>query len=288
MAVNYAEKIANLDEAIAKKQALISKREKQIEKCTASLRPYVKKYDTTFKDVESVLRKLRNSSRTAESDFYEVSDLCDKISDAEESIRNAKEVIAEKMNTRKTYTERLAKEANKDLIIQQLPAPLKEFREKLFKEYVAWSIKMRPLVTEARKKHYADYHAISEARYKIDRSDKEALAKINKELKALDREYENKYGPYEYLIGMSDEDIKNREMETTRALILDLFERVTKITGEITDSRYLYVTRGNDGYAVINGTVVGTKGKARVESHGCAGYNIVRYYVRTNVYRMTQ
>ena len=53
-------------------------------------------------------------------------------------------------------------------------------------------------------------------------------------------------------------------------------ERVNKIVGQITDAYGLRV----GGNGELNGIIIGTKGKASVETIGCAGYNIQCYHFR--------
>ena len=47
-----------------------------------------------------------------------------------------------------------------------------------------------------------------------------------------------------------------------------IIERTNKIVGEITDAAGLTITAGE-----LNGVIIGTKGKARVKTIGCGGYN---------------
>jgi hypothetical protein len=64
-----------------------------------------------------------------------------------------------------------------------------------------------------------------------------------------------------------------------RHKLIDLILRVKEVVGEITDARSLEVNeKGN-----LDGFVVGTKGKARVETIGAGGYNIVCFHYRTLV-----
>ena len=66
-------------------------------------------------------------------------------------------------------------------------------------------------------------------------------------------------------------------------MILDLTDRVTKITGPVTSYAGLRLVPGNGGWSVLNGVVDGEDGKAKVESILAGGYAIQRLHVRTLV-----
>lgn len=312
MTVNYAEKIAKCEETIAKKNNLIQKREKQIDKAMSVLSVELPKIGIevpTYMDIEieRMLSKA-NSNYAYErgKGIYEIpycmkiADCLDTIWESLESIKSAKTVIAEKTNTVQTYRERLAKEDNKDLLIQQMPVAFSQFRNELVEKWDQFDIQSRPIIERVHPLYERAYwklrgmlkHVPFGYQRTSELSDEQRDRKIavqehNAVVNGLIESLERKYKPFshlENLIGKTDAEIHEMNMTSSRELIIDLYERVIKVTGVITDAETLYVSRGNDGYAVINGTVCGQDGNARVESHGCAGYNIVRYYVRTNVY----
>ena len=60
-----------------------------------------------------------------------------------------------------------------------------------------------------------------------------------------------------------------KDLEAERKRKYDfIIERTNKIVGEITDAAGLTITAGE-----LNGIIIGTKGKARVKTIGCGGYN---------------
>lgn len=72
-----------------------------------------------------------------------------------------------------------------------------------------------------------------------------------------------------------------KEMEAEkRAKLLDLIARINKVVGTITDASGLYI--GNNGE--INGIILGTEGKAKVETIGAGGYNIQCFHFRTLIH----
>lgn len=89
-------------------------------------------------------------------------------------------------------------------------------------------------------------------------------------------------GWYDFTYESKDTIIKNNKAAVD-VLVLNLVTRTVEIAGTITDAQYLRLDRDNQGYCIINGIVVGEKGKARVESIGAGGYNIQRYHIRVLV-----
>ncbi len=66
-----------------------------------------------------------------------------------------------------------------------------------------------------------------------------------------------------------DKDWLEKEIEQEKNnKLIDLMNRVTKITGTITDAKGLYLENGD-----INGIIVGERGKAKVQTIGAGGYN---------------
>jgi len=84
----------------------------------------------------------------------------------------------------------------------------------------------------------------------------------------------------------TDESIETGAKLDARSLVLDLNARVSAYVGDATDCSGLKITKGTHGYAVLNGIVIGTEGRCEVKSKGVAGYNIVRWHIRVNVYRI--
>ena len=84
----------------------------------------------------------------------------------------------------------------------------------------------------------------------------------------------------------SDEQIHDDNVQSSENLIIDLIYRVRKITGEITDWSNIRASAGTGGFTVLNGTVIGKEGIARIESITAGGYNIQRLHFRVLVHNM--
>ena len=61
-----------------------------------------------------------------------------------------------------------------------------------------------------------------------------------------------------------------------------IIERVNNICGTMTDASDLRI--GYNGE--LNGTIIGTKGKASVKTIGAGGYNIQQFHFRTLVHKI--
>lgn len=77
---------------------------------------------------------------------------------------------------------------------------------------------------------------------------------------------------------------KKAAAEDAADLIQDLAQRVERYVGTATDCSGLHITNGTHGYSVLNGIMVGEKGRCEVVSKGVAGYNIVCWHIRVNVF----
>ena len=86
------------------------------------------------------------------------------------------------------------------------------------------------------------------------------------------------------LVEIRDEAEREAWLEKTmeeekKAKLAELIGRINKVVGTITDATALSIGGKGD----INGIVVGTEGKALIETFGVAGYNIVCYHFRTTI-----
>ena len=81
---------------------------------------------------------------------------------------------------------------------------------------------------------------------------------------------------YRQLVGM---DFDKEAQNTVDYLIIDLMKRVEKKVGQITDIAGMSIKRGNH-LPVLNGIIIGTKGKTYVESIEAGGYNIQCAHIR--------
>lgn len=87
------------------------------------------------------------------------------------------------------------------------------------------------------------------------------------------------------LLEIHNEDEREAWLEKTmdeekRAKLLDLIGRIMSTVGTITDAAALYIGPEGD----INGIIVGTEGKAKIQTIGAGGYNIQCFHFRTLIH----
>lgn len=293
------QKIANVEDVIAKKGALIEKRYASIEKTVLAMQKkitalggsfqceFVRDYDalrTLNDEAEKYIQSAGIVNGEWKDAWYSVLwDTVYKIDDALESIKNAEGVIEDKKETLARYQKMLADAEEMENTLNNLPAPIIEFMDSMIESWDLWD-KMR---RESVKKAHEEYYTICEEERKAIREhgrDSEEAKEIRRDA----RDLTERYSSFEWneLCRLDDDEIHARNVRASKALVTDLYLRVCAITGTFEDASNLKVTRGNEGYAVINGTVTGVKGTAKVQSIGAGGYNIQRFHIRTLVHEV--
>jgi len=161
------------------------------------------------------------------------------------------------------YKKQLSEEEARNEILNHLPAVLQEFKENLIYIWNEYDFNKQKEIKEEYK------------------NQPKGIGPDYREWQHYMRE---KYGHnwYDFMHKKSDEIIKSN-IKDANILILNLLARTQDITGKITDCQYLTLDRDNQGYSIINGIIIGEKGKAKVESIGAGGYNIQRYHIRVLV-----
>ena len=298
-ATDIRARIEKTEETIAKKNALIDKRFKAIGKYIEGMKKAVTKLGGSIEfEFSEDVEKIDEQNKTAEkyiqskglvngdwnSAWYNILwNYHYKISDCTDSIENARRDIEDKKATLKTYQERLAKAVQKEDALNNLPACMIEFMDSTVELWDAWD-KMR---RESVKKAHSEYYELCDDARKARREH----GRDSEEAKELDREAEDlfkSYTSFEWhdLYRMHDEEIHERNVKAGKALVRNLYCRVSEIIGRFENADNLKVTRGNNGFAVINGIVEGNGRKAKVQSVGAGGYNIQRFHIRTLVHEV--
>ncbi len=163
-------------------------------------------------------------------------------------------------NTLAKYEKQLVAEEAKNATLNNLPEALIQFRDNLidrWDKYDEWKRnKIREDMKKEREMEYKDYKAM------------------------MNEKWGRGWYDAAYI---SDADIHKSNVKDAEALVLNLINRVIERVGQITDCKYLSLDRDNNGYSIINGRIIGTKGTVRIESIGAGGYNIQRYHIRVLV-----
>lgn len=244
------ERITKATEKIEKKQGTITKKRSLIEKKENAL---VKKFDIDL----GIIRSKQNSEVYDEfgrDKGYEILSTLSDIEWLKEDIRRLEKEIPEIEKTVVKYEKQLAGELEKEeLFTKVMPEEFKALKDHLVEKWDEHDKNRRSYL----KKKYEEmgYHEFWQV---FNRSDYE-------------------------LMHTSDEGIHKNNMKDAEHVIIDLFNRVKEITGQVTgwDVR---TDIGNGGFMVLTGTVEGKEGKAQVESIEAGGYNIQRLHIRTLVH----
>ena len=188
------------------------------------------------------------------SKYEDISWLYYEIDNLKESINNNRKEIEEIQNTITKYKAQLSGEIEREQqFSQESPDIFKELKTELVNSWDEWDKNRRDFL----------YQKYTEIGYK---------------------KFIRLYSKSEYdLMHKSDIEIHTANESDARFLVLDLYNRVKNITGEVTDWSNIYATSGTQGISVLNGFVKGEEGTAKVESILAGGYNIQKLHIRVLV-----
>lgn len=168
----------------------------------------------------------------------------------EDLVRLPKE-IEELKKTLKNYQEQLVGQVDKENTYStEVPEVLKALENELVEKWTAFDIKRKNQIQEAKRSLNYD-------------------------------EYRKMFSKYEFnvLAYKSDEDIRKDNEKDAKGMVMNLYNRIKDITGEITDWSGITLAPGARGSATLNGIVIGNKGKCKVESIYAEG-PVQRLHVR--------
>lgn len=166
-----------------------------------------------------------------------------------EDIKGAEDKLKEAQEIANNWKDKLDKQIQKELILaREVPEAFKQAREALVESWVAQDIREREVMLQ--KKRELEY----------------------KEFRKLYRYTE------EESLKHTDEEFRKIEEREADEWLLNLYNRVKEIVGEVTDASGI-----RWGGKCLDGFVVGTKGRAEVFTIDAGGYNIQRWHLRTLV-----
>lgn len=164
------------------------------------------------------------------------------IKDATKKLAEAEEIA---LNWEKRYETALQKELT---IANEIPEAFKQARQALVDRWTAYDIEQRERMLQKK-------------------------AELpHKEFRKLYKYME------EDALRHTDEEFRKIEEREADRWLLDLYNRVKAITGEVTDCSHLCW-----GGKCLDGYVVGKDGRALVDTIGAGGYNIQRFHLRVLV-----
>lgn len=254
-------KIEEIRNRLTKAQAEVTKKLGTIEKKSTRrdklAKGFTDKYGVNPLETEGRTDTLEKAGLTSHSEEWDDAywTLCD-IDSLEDDIQNLYKKIEEKEATIKKYEDALYKAEEIDSVYEkEIPESMKTMEAELIVEWDRYD-------KEKREYYRVQYEELGFEKF------------IKKHTYAA---YQSK--------NKTDDEIHATNVKNARAEVLDLYNRVKEITGEIVDWSHIRLTYGNS-FPVLNGWVKGKDGSANVESVRAGGYNIQRLHIRTLVHRI--
>lgn len=228
----------------------VLKAEEKVNKCMATIERHKKQLEKKLAVIKE--HGWNENDRYAfkgtpeyDDSYWAVCEYEGKLEDikrAEDKIKDAEQIL---VNWRLKYDKQVELET---VIATEMPEIFRECRDELAKEWQATDIRHR-----------------------------EEMLKKQKELS-----YEEFRKLYKYTmeedLRKTDEQFYQIELREAELFIIDLYNRVKAVTGEVTDWSGIHY-----GGKALNGFVTGKQGKAEVETILAGGYNIQRLHMRVLV-----
>lgn len=230
----------------------LEKAQAKVEKCKATIERHKKQAEKKLQKIrengwdETDINKYARENYNHDA-YWAICEYKRKLED----IKGATSKLEEAEQVVKNWQEKLNKQvAMEEKIANEIPEAFKQARAKLVEEWVAYDIQARDRMLAKKKElSYEEFRKL----YRYTQEE---------ELRHTDEEFRV---------------IEEREADLW---LLNLYNRVKEITGEITDCRYI-----RWGGKCLDGYVIGEKGRANVETIGAGGYNIQRYHLRVLVHK---
>lgn len=204
---------------------------------------------------KQALIEKKTASLAKASDEYEIRSLNFDIKYLAQDIARLEKEIPEIRKTVEKYEKQLAGEIEKEaLLTKTMPEEFRTLKNTLVEKWDAFDLER-----------------------------KEFFRKKSEEMEYREFIRQYKYSAYQLAWHTSTEEIHKQNEKDAEHFIIDLYNRVKDITGEVTNWEGIRLTMGNN-FPVLEGMVQGKEGKARVETILAGGYNIQRLHIRTLVH----
>lgn len=187
---------------------------------------------------------------------------------AKEAVRDSERKIKELTQVRDNWKTKLELQKAKDTEFENIPQVVKDFVHN-------WRLRAFKITMEQVAEYETRYREIEKL---YDDSFKHGYG--SQEYKELMDKYKKSYqlliNTYSQLVRMiafkrnKEQELNDLLDKEEKAKIFDLIGRVTKVVGTIIDASGLSIGYQN---GELNGIVIGTDGKAEVETIGAGGYN---------------
>ncbi len=230
----------------------LEKAQAKVDKCMATIERHKKQAEKKLQKIREngwdETDKFRYAQGNNSDAYWAICEYENKVADiirAEDKLEDAKQVV-------KNWEARLERQVELERkITEEMPEIFRQLRDELAREWQATDIEERERMKQKRQElSYEDFRKI------YTYSKEESLRK-------------------------SDEEFLRIEERDAEMFIVDLYNRVYAITGEVTDWRNIHY-----GGKALNGFVIGKAGKASVETILAGGYNIQRLHMRVLVHEV--
>lgn len=201
---------------------------------------------------------------------------------AKEAVRDSERKIKELTQVRDNWKTKLELQKAKDTEFESIPQVIKDFVHN-------WRLRAFKITMEQVAEYETRYKEIKKL---YDDSFKYGYG--SQEYKELMDKYKKSYqlliNTYSQLVRIiafkrnKEQELNDLLDKEEKAKIFDLIARVTKVVGTITDASGLSIGYQN---GELNGIVIGTDGKAEVETIGAGGYNIQIFHYRVLVKKLS-
>lgn len=170
--------------------------------------------------------------------------------------------------------------------IERLEKEIPEIRKTVekYEKQLAGEIEKEALLTKTMPEEFRTLKDTLVERWDaFDLERKEFFRKKSEEMEYREFIRQYKYSAYDLAWHTSTEEIHKKNEKDAEYFIIDLYNRVKGITGEVTNWKGIRLTMGNS-FPVLEGQVEGKEGVAIVETILAGGYNIQRLHIRTLVH----
>jgi len=225
---------------LEKAEANVEKRVRVIEKRKARAEKFLKKIEAKGWELDKELYRGKNDE--AYLMVWDYEDILYEIKEAEKKLEDAQRIA-------QNWRDKLEAQVEvENKIATEIPEVFKEAKADLVKEWLAYDIGVRDKIRKDKSElPYKEFRKIW--KYTVEES-------------------------YNH----TDEEFEKIEEKEAEKWLLNLWERVKDITGEVTDC-----TGIRWGGKCLDGIIKGKDGVAIVETIGAGGYNIQRYHLRVLV-----
>lgn len=245
-------KSQELRERLEKAEATVEKRKLTIERHKKAAEKKLQQIKAKGWEPDRALYQNRRDNESWEA-YWAICEYEQKLED----IKGATDKLAEAEEIAANWRAKLEKQVElEDKIAHEMPEIFRQLRDELAKSWTEYDMERKSRWLEVRAKYQAG---------KLSREEYRKMYKYSQEME----------------LSKTEEEFYKINLKEAELFIVDLYNRVKAITGEITDWGNIHY-----GGKALNGWVEGKNGKAKVESILAGGYNIQRLHIRVLVHEI--